>query len=363
MHQVTQMSLKRHPISYWTKERCKELASNYKTRKEFCKKKRHVYDIAKSNNWLDEISPLHDKFHKQKPNGFWVYETCKEEAAKYKDKTQFNKKAPQAYNISVRNGWLHEICSHMVCQGRKDLRYVYAFEFEDNHVYIGLTCDLERRKNEHLFKKTNSSVNEHITKTNEGYKFVPLITEPINLIEAGKLEAVYINTYRDDGWTILNKSKAGGIGGYTRKWTYSKCKKAASTCKSRTEYHKKYPGAYHAAFQNNWLYELFTEPKKEILPQGYWTKERCAEAAKKCTKRFEFTQKYAQAHNVIKKNGWFELIDHMEYGYGHFKKKWTYETCKEEAAKYITRTDFSDNNGSAYSVSLKNKWLDEFFPK
>ena len=43
--------------------------------------------------------------------------------------------------------------------------------------------------------------------------------------------------------------------------------------------------------------------------------------------------------------------------------KWTYEACYEEAKKYKTRYSFELGNSTAYNNALKNKWLDEFFPK
>ena len=35
------------------------------------------------------------------------------------------------------------------------------------------------------------------------------------------------------------------------------------------------------------------------------------------------------------------------------KRKWTYETCFEEAKKYISRTEFSKNCGRAYAVACR----------
>lgn len=41
----------------WTKEKCKEEALKYKTRSEFFYKKSHVYKISRINNWLDDFYP------------------------------------------------------------------------------------------------------------------------------------------------------------------------------------------------------------------------------------------------------------------------------------------------------------------
>jgi len=45
---------------------------------------------------------------------FWTYEKCKEEALKYKHKTEFQKNSSGAYNSAYKNKWLNKICSHMI---------------------------------------------------------------------------------------------------------------------------------------------------------------------------------------------------------------------------------------------------------
>lgn len=38
---------------------------------------------------------------------------------------------------------------------------------------------------------------------------------------------------------------------------------------------------------------------------------------------------------------------------------WSKERCLEEALKYKTRKEFSDNSSSAYTLCLKKKWIEE----
>jgi len=45
---------------------------------------------------------------------YWTYEKCKEEALKYKYRTDFRKKSGGAFSSAIRNDWYNEICSHMV---------------------------------------------------------------------------------------------------------------------------------------------------------------------------------------------------------------------------------------------------------
>ena len=51
---------------------------------------------------------------KRKPNGYWIKERCREEALKYKTKVEFRNNSGGAHTIARSNGWLDEICTHMV---------------------------------------------------------------------------------------------------------------------------------------------------------------------------------------------------------------------------------------------------------
>jgi len=43
----------------------------------------------------------------------WTKEKCLEEALKYSRKVDFQKNSGSAYQISYKNDWLEEICTHM----------------------------------------------------------------------------------------------------------------------------------------------------------------------------------------------------------------------------------------------------------
>jgi hypothetical protein len=67
------------------------------------------------------------------------------------------------------------------------------------------------------------------------------------------------------------------------------------------------------------------------------------------------------AYNIARKNGW--LDSYTWFSISKTTKKWTYETCYNEAKKYTTRNEFKKGCESAYTVARKNGWLDIFFPK
>ena len=240
------------PKGYWTYERCKEEALKYNNKSLFQKECVQAYYKSLKNNWLGDICS-HMK-NPQKPKGYWTYERCKEEALKYKNRYDFNRNSMGAYNRAIKSKWLDDICSHMKVQKNNTKRCIYSYEFKDNHVYIGLTYNLEKRHIDRL-KSKNDQVTKHINETN----LKPVkkqLTDYIDVNDAIKMEGYYVNKYKNDGWNILNKIKTGAIGGKL-KWTYEKCKEESLKYKNRTDFFKKSKGAYASSSKNRWLDEFF----------------------------------------------------------------------------------------------------------
>lgn len=159
----TWLTRERAIIGYWTKERCKEEALKYKSRKSFKIGASYAYASAIKNHWIDEytwfietselIAQNKTKWNydacyqeakkynsrgafsegtpgawaiakkagwmkdytwfveKKKPNGYWTYEKCKSEARKYKSKSEFRKECNGAYDAAKKHGWLNEFFS------------------------------------------------------------------------------------------------------------------------------------------------------------------------------------------------------------------------------------------------------------
>lgn len=85
-------------------------------------------------------------------------------------------------------------------------------------------------------------------------------------------------------------------------WNEQTCFMAARTCNSRSDFNKRYRGAYAVAKANNWLdtYIWFTDPKEK------WTRTACYNAAKECTQLSEFAHKYNRAYQIARTNGWLQ---------------------------------------------------------
>jgi len=241
------------PKGFWTKENCIKEALKYQNGVDFRKLNQGAYAACRKNGWLKDISFL----LKIKSVGYWTYENCKNEASNYKTKSEFYKKYSTAYNISRKNGWLEEICSHMTIVGDLYKRCIYALEFSDNSVYIGLSHNSEKRFEEHTEDYTwnKSSVIEHVRKTG----IIPILvtlTDYMPVADASKLEEIKLQDYKNNGWIILNKAKCGSVGNNIVKWTKDNCANEALKYNTIKEFSLKCKSAYMVCLDKKWTDEV-----------------------------------------------------------------------------------------------------------
>ena len=96
---------------YWTFDKVKEEALKFTNRGDFQKKSVSAYLKSYKNGWLNEVcSHMIDVY---KPDGYWNYENIKEEALKFNDRSSFKKgsKAYSAACISYKQFYII-ICYH-----------------------------------------------------------------------------------------------------------------------------------------------------------------------------------------------------------------------------------------------------------
>ena len=290
--------------NYLTKEICRAEALRYETRKEFREDCSKIYNFICKNNWLEELCN-HQKC--EKTNGFWTKDMCHEKALECKTNTEFKNKYPSAYASSLRNKWLCDIRGHFEVQGNLHKRFIYAYEFPDNHVYVGLTCNIEKRKKNHLIK---GAVFNYCAESNLEPIFIQISLLPIEVEEAKKQEGYYLNKYISNGWIPLNKAKVGAIGNAKIKWTMEKLQEEALKYTTKKEFRKYSESAYSTA------------------------------------KRYKIIN---------------DICKHMNYKESKGSNYWTYENCKNEALKYNNKKDFYTLSSSAYGASIRNNWLENIY--
>lgn len=180
----------------------------------------------------------------KKPNGYWTKERCKEKALEYTTKKEFREGCMSAYTYATVHKCLDEICEHMELIGNIYKRCVYVYQFENKYVYIGLTFNLEKRHQQHL---KHGTCYKHMIVTNQMNVEPRVISNGYISVEgAVNLERITIGKYLANGYSVLNIQKAGGLGG-SPKWTKDKIIEVIKLITKRREFLKKYPGAYSAA--------------------------------------------------------------------------------------------------------------------
>jgi len=350
------MDQKIKPPNYWTKENCKQAALECKTQLEFYKKHSGAHNACYKNKWMDEVCSHMEQ--KTKPPNYWTKEKCREVALKCKTRREFYEKHSGAYGACYRNGWLDEVCSHTK-SFNDDTKSIYALEFSNKVAYIGLSIQPLRRFKEHIRTNANGCVRKYIDKHNNEIPTLKILCEGLYDDNVGKKENDYIEIYKQNGFKLLNLAPAGSLGNQQIIWTKEKCKEAALECKSRSEFRNKHKGAYAACLKNKWMDEVCSHMEQKKKLTGYWTKENCKQAALKCKTRREFYEKHKGAHNACYKNGWLdELCSHIDQKI-KLKGYWTKERCREAALKCKSRIEFKEKHGGAYTACHRNKWLDE----
>lgn len=340
------------PFKYWTEQLCKNEALMYKTRTQFRKKSNGAYAAARRNGWLNNICS-HMK-EMCKPPNYWTLELCKSKAIQYKTRSEFRKNFSGAWNAARRNGWLDDICSHMVLGDSICERINYAYEFSDNHVYVGLTYNIPIRDGQH-YSLLKDPVYKHIKKT--GLKPTLICDELKEASLAQKKEKEMIEQYKKDGWILLNSVKGGSLGSSPRKWRRTTCEKAALKCGSKSEFQRLFSGAWAAAKKGGWINDICSHMIELRKPNGYWTKERIIDAALKSKKRSEFKKGFPVAYNIARKNGWLEEVcSHMIMGRSP-NGYWTKQMVAEIALKYKTKCEFKKLYSNVYELSLRKGWL------
>jgi energy-coupling factor transporter ATP-binding protein EcfA2 len=200
-----------------------------------------------------------------------------------------------AYQQAHVKGWDDDVTSHMIRVGNLYKRLVYAYEFPDNHVYVGLTYDKEDRDKRHR-QKEKSAVYQYIKKTGLQPEMKIISDDYIDAEDARNLEGCTIELYKENGWNVLNKAKAGGLGGFcAKKWTKEEVHQIALQYTSPTSFKSKHSSAFNAAKRNGWLLEITKHMTKK---KTKWTKDLLIQKMNQYSSPTEFRKYDSDTHQA-----------------------------------------------------------------
>lgn len=332
----------RKPDGYWTFDRCNKEAKKYKFKAEFLKNSSGAYSKCANNGWIPIVC-VHMKYrtnikttkwnilacqqeakkykslkdfqahsssaftmiyrnkwqdlcfeHLYKGRQKWDYEKCKSEALKYNNKKEFVRGSGGAHGHAVKHGFLDKICSHMETLGHIYLRQLYVFEHNDKSVYVGLSYNANERYKAHMLYNDTLINKKHLNK--QTFKIIKGFYKPKI---ASKKEQELVDSYKKRGWIILNKIKAGGLGGSkVVYWTLERCKQQAKLYNSRKEFYMENTGAQDAILKNGWKEIVFKHiPSKRALVSKREINNAITESRDLIELRRKFPRVYNNARN------------------------------------------------------------------
>ena len=352
----------------WNYETCYDEAKKYKSKGEFKKNNATAYQTARKNGWLNDYTwfkrPVVSIIRK------WTREACYDEAKKYKSRGEFSKNSPNAYNSALKNGWL------------------------DDYTWFN-----SNQKQKGYWNKENCY--------NEAKKYKT--RRLFHIGSKGAYAAAWKNgwlddyTWFEDGVKIAADNK--------RKWNREACYDEAKKYKTYPDFRINSKGAYAAAYKNGWLGDYTWLEKGRISEKNIYAvyyyedkdtnavyvgltnnlKRRHRQHCKGILKHGEFKYDivYKYWHDTLGKEVPEPIVIHkdiyakdaQEYEKKYIEKfknegklvlniakagslgaygKWTKEKCYDEAKKYKSRGEFAKRSNVAYNVALKNGWLDEY---
>ena len=291
------------------------------------------------------------------PIGYWTKELCHEKALDYDSRSEFQNGSPKAYAAALRNGWLDDICDHMIPKGNWFKRKIYVFTFSDGYAYVGLAQDPKDRYRAHISGKGRSPIFPHIKKTGATFEF-KILTDWIDKDVAGKVEDDYINLYAAEGWKMLNKAKGGSLGATAKIYTHKRLKCEVEKYEFIDDFRKSSPRFYKYVKRHNLLDKYCAKMRFRKAPMGYWTLEHAIAVIPKCESREELHKKYAQAYNVLNNAHLLEKY----YPNNSSKVKWTLEKGLSIIPLCNSRKELQTRFVRAYQVLLKAGVLDDYFP-
>ena len=289
----------------WTLAALKAVAADYSRRVDFQRNARGAYLSALRQGFLDDV--CEHMARQLKPKGYWTLEMCKAEALKYSARGVFMRQSATAYNISLKNGWLDEVCKHMI-KGADGFHYMFygIINKRLNKVYVGITKQHFNSRAK-LHKKGGSTRADVIAKL-EDTEYVPLTDYIHTSTELLDAEEGWAKHYETDGFQILNDPRLyGRMGVSKRVYSDEDIAKEASKYTSRSKFKEGSPNHYDAAVSQRILSRVCSH-LRGIKSKGYWTKEMCIEEARKSTDRYDFVTNHTEAYTAARNNGWTEEI-------------------------------------------------------
>ena len=344
------VNLGRKSPNKWTDELLKNSSSKYKSVKEWRIKEASAYATAAARGLLKELTKQMTKIGEK---GFWTKKKVQKSALKYKTKVEWMTNEDAAYRAASKNNWIDELTKHMIPIGNKKMRCVYSISVTGKKIiYIGLTGYFERRMSDHF--RDSPQILKLIKEYGKNSIITKQLTKYILAEKAIKLERRLVDRYRKRNFIVINKAKAGGLGGNTIKWTKKKIIKEAKKYQTIKDWLKKDKLSYAAA----WNMNILGQATKHMIRlwEKKWTDEKVIKAALKFKSFKDWLEKDKKSYAAAQQRKLLSdprITNHLEKIMGK-ASKWSMLKTIKEAKKYKYRSVWKKNSPSSYRFAHKN---------
>lgn len=296
----------------------------------------------------------------------WSSESCRSEAIKYKSKIEFQKKNAGAYIYARRHGLLDKF------KWLEELK-------KPNGYWTRERCVEESRKYHSKKEFVKGCPAAHSAAVKNGWleEFTWLVNQRIDVIQ-DKIDSVYVYLFEETkaayvGRTLMKRQRkrdrehiynqeSDNVARYAKShnvpippMTILESNLTLEEGQDREDYWRKWYEQKGYTMLNRSATGI-GKGSLGTIGQGKWTRKTCREEALKYNTATEFEKNSSGAYAAALRNGW--LKDYIWFTILH--KKWDKETCYNEAKKYNTRFEFFNGCRGAYIKSLKTGWIKDY---
>jgi len=385
-------------IERWTKETVIADAQKYQTRGEWFAKSKS-YSIARSNNWVEEATA--HMFTTLSFGELAIFTDLLEHDIKFTHQMRFDdlrnvNKLPfdfylHDFNLVVEyngiqheRGWQGDAEDAKGIKKRDKIKFDYAVANSINYISINATdkediiselhgC-LRSLNPSYEFRKRALTFDEAALLRNIG-----VYTKEEIAISAAR-HATLTSWRANEGGAYNKALKMGWVDEVTTHmtrlrrrdghWTKEAVILSAKQYKSQAEWKKTFGGAWGRAVKMGWITEACAHmdfmDESKMKQQGYWTKVRVLESARKYKTQAEWNKAETSAVRVASKKGWIEEAtahmspsrpDRLANGY------WTKDRVMEDAQRFSSKTEWQKASKAAVSKAYRKGWMEEAVAK
>lgn len=199
-------------------------------------------------------------------------------ARPHKHRSEFKRYAGKEYQAARARGILDRCCAHMTPMASpygKDYE-IYAYEFTDRRVYVGLTFLPRARA---LMHQVRGPVADHANVCSTFTRAV--CATGLTREQAPEEERSAIARYQKEGWVLLNRNSGGSTGTVRgRKWTKETVLAEARKHTTRQAWLDSSQASYRVAKREGWFAEAAAHMPRRVLGIGVGRKVSASTRAK-----------------------------------------------------------------------------------